>query len=270
MITSTNNAKIKNIIVLRNKAKARKEAGLFLVEGSRMFSEVPENMLREIYVTKEFLDKTIALAEKKDSKAKAIYEKLKSRPFEIVSEEVFAKMSDTVTPQGILCLVKCFRYDRNDLLAGDAPFLLVLEDIQDPGNLGTMLRTAEGAGVTGIILSRGTVDIYNPKVIRSTMGSIFRMPFVYEEDLVACLEEMKKKDIRVYAAALDGAEEYTKSDFRGKTALLIGNEGNGLSREAIASSTQAIYIKMAGKVESLNASISAAILLYHAASQREC
>ena len=126
---------------------------------------------------------------------------------------MYAHVSDTKTPQGILCLVKQENRKLLDLLDTENPFLLVLDNLQDPGNLGTIVRTAEGAGVTGIIMSRGCVDIYNPKVIRSTMGSIYRMPFCYEEDLPAVLDTLKERKIRSYAAHLDGKCAYDEEDY---------------------------------------------------------
>ena len=256
MITSVTNAKVKQLIQLRNRSKVRRETDSFLVEGIRMFREVPVSYIKEVYVTPAFLDK-----HKED-------EKLTSLKYEVVSEEVFERISDTVTPQGVLCVVKCLHYSLEDVTAGKEAFLLMLEDIQDPGNLGTMIRTAEGAGVSGIVMSRGTADIYNPKVIRSTMGSVFRMPFVYVEDMPESIKQISKFGIRVYAAALDGATFYTKENYLGKIAFLIGNEGNGLTKEAVTAATQSVFIPMEGEVESLNASISAAVLMYEASRQR--
>ena len=157
---------------------------------------------------------------------------------------------------------------KNMKFAGDAaPFLLIIERLQDPGNLGTIIRTAEGAGVTGIILSADTVDIYNPKVIRSTMGSIFRMPIAVAEDLAATIDRVKTRGIPVYGAHLDGATFYEK-DFTGGCAFLIGNEGNGLSDEISAKADDLIRIPMCGQVESLNAAISTAVIAYEVLRQR--
>jgi TrmH family RNA methyltransferase len=155
------------------------------------------------------------------------------------------------------------------MIADPKACLLLLEDIRDPGNLGTMIRTAEGAGVTGIILNGSSVDIYNPKVIRSTMGSIYRVPFYYAEDFFEVLTEVKKQGIIIYAAHLLGKPYDTEDSFRMKCAFLIGNEANGLSKEVSAMADALIKIPMAGKVESLNAAVAAAILMYEAARQRK-
>lgn len=256
MITSLTNPKVKQLIQLRNRSRARREADVFVVEGIRMFQEIPVEKVKEVYVTESFLKKY-----KQE-------EKLKQLRYEVVSEEVFAKMSDTMTPQGVFCVVSCFHYTLREVLGGENPLVLALEDIQDPGNLGTMLRTAEGAGVTGIVMSKGCVDIYNPKVIRSTMGSVYRMPFYVAEDLGDTLEDMKKQGFSVYGAALGDNTEYTEVSYAGKSAILIGNEGNGLKDETLTKVTKTVLIPMAGQVESLNASVSAAVLMYEASRQR--
>ena len=144
-----------------------------------------------------------------------------------------------------------------------------LEDIQDPGNLGTIFRTAEAAGAAGIIMSSGTADIYNPKTIRSTMGSIYRMPFLYVKDFAPVLEQLGKRGIRTYAAHLQGSGEYTAQDYRKGCAFLIGNEGKGLTKELAQSADARIKISMSGEVESLNAAVSAAVLMFEAKRQRK-
>ena len=155
-----------------------------------------------------------------------------------------------------------------DLFQKDNPLFLILEDIQDPGNLGTMVRTAEGAGVTGVLLSRGCVDIYNPKTIRSTMGSIYRVPFLYTDDLLGDMDKLHEKGIVTYAAHLKGKGFYDEESYKGPTAFLIGNEGNGLTDELSEKAKQYIKIPMEGQLESLNAAVAAAILMYEASRQR--
>ena len=150
----------------------------------------------------------------------------------------------------------------------EKPLLLILENIQDPGNLGTMLRSSEGAGVTGVILSKGSADVYNPKVIRSTMGSIFRMPFMYVDNLPAFVEKLSERGIKTYAAHLKGKRNYDKFDYTKPTAFLIGNEGNGLSKETADAASEYVLIPMKGQVESMNAATSAAILTFEASRQR--
>jgi len=188
--------------------------------------------------------------------------------YEIVTDSVFNEVAETKTPQGVMATVRAQRYALDMMMNASDACLLVLEDIRDPGNLGTIIRTAEGAGITGIVLTNSSVDIYNPKVIRSTMGSIYRVPFYYAEDLKAVLSDMKLHGITIYAAHLNGKPYDTKGCFVEKCALLIGNEANGLSEETSAMADTLIKIPMAGKVESLNAAVAAAILMYEAARQR--
>jgi TrmH family RNA methyltransferase len=187
---------------------------------------------------------------------------------EIVADSVFRQMSDTQTPQGVLTVLRKPSYNIDTILDGPAPLVMVLEDLQDPGNVGTIIRTAEGAGVQGIFLTKNSVDITNPKVIRSTMGSIYRMPFIYVEDVVLLAHELKTRGIRSYAAHLKGRNTYDKESYQGGTAFLIGNEGNGLSEKAAGCADCLIRIPMAGQVESLNAAMAAGILMYEAARQR--
>ena len=146
--------------------------------------------------------------------------------------------------------------------------MIVLDNLQDPGNMGTVFRTAEAAGATGILMSSDCVDIYNPKVVRSTMGALFRVPFCRVEDLPESVEDLKKAGIRVYAAHLEGKNPYDREDYRGGTAFLIGNEGNGLREEVASCADCRIRIPMEGKAESLNAAVAAAVLMFEAGRQR--
>ena len=166
MINSLNNQKVKQIVNLQQKAKVRNEEDAFVVEGVKMFLEAPQASIDEVYVLDSYYD----------SMPSEVLEKVNQSRFEVVSEAVFDKMSDTKTPQGILCVMKQFHYDLNSILQKlnqdktKKPLLVFLEDIQDPGNLGTIMRTSEGAGVDAVLMTRKTVDIYNPKTIRATMG----------------------------------------------------------------------------------------------------
>ena len=256
MITAASNQRVKNLINLIQKAKARREQDVFITEGIKMFLEADPDKIKEVYVSQSFYEKGVAR------------EKIEQCNYEILSDELFKKVSDTQTPQGILCVMKQYHYELEDLFLKENPLFLILEDIQDPGNLGTMVRTAEGAGVDGIIMTKGTVDIYNPKTIRSTMGSVYRMPFLYTEDLLDLMKELQKKGVKIYAAHLQGRQFYHEMDFKGATAFLIGNEGNGLKDETADAADIYMKIPMQGQVESLNAAVASVILMYEAARQR--
>lgn len=267
MISSLTNPRIKHLVELQTKSRTRNKEELFVIEGIKLFLEATENLINEVYIDEVTYTKMEECS--KDAPSTNLGEafrkllKLKKNGVftEIVTTDVFKKASDTQTPQGIIAVVKMLTYTSRDILGGN---ILVLEDIQDPGNLGTMIRTAEGAGVTGLLMSRGTVDIFNPKTIRSTMGSLFRVPFVYSDDLKASIDELKAAGVKVYAAHLKGKKFYDEIDYSGKSAFLIGNEGNGLSDEIADKADMYIKIPMEGKLESLNASIAAALLMYQA------
>lgn len=256
MITSVSNQQMKRIKELLNKSKQRKKEKCFVAEGIRMVAETPADRLEKIYVSENFYKNPPELRGLDLSKAL------------IVDDQVFRQVSDTQTPQGIMAIVRQKENSLEDILKQPNALLLFLENIQDPGNLGTMMRTAEGAGVTGIILSRESVDIYNPKTIRATMGSLYRMPFVYVEDFCGTVQMAKSQGIRLYAAHLKGKNTYDGEDYRQPTGFLIGNEGNGLTKEAADSATDYIRIPMGGQLESLNAAVAAAVLMYEANRQR--
>lgn len=259
VISSSGNSQIKNITLLLKKSKARDEQGLFVIEGLKIFEEARlTGSLAKAYFSESFY-----------------YGKLESDPgffhnleYEVVTDKVFQEVSETMTPQGVLGIVRSAEYALEDILRGANPCLLLLEDIRDPGNLGTMIRTAEGAGITGIILNSSCVDIYNPKVIRSTMGSVFRVPFYRTGDFSGTVTKLKEYGIRVFAAHLSGKPYDTEGSLAKSSAILIGNEANGLSEEASSLADCLIRIPMEGKVESLNAAVAAAILMYEAHRQR--
>lgn len=255
MITSTANPQVKRLQQLVKKAKAREEAGVYLVEGVKMYQEAPRDEIEKVYISESLFQE----------KGQAF---VSGFPTEILDNRVFAAVSDTKTPQGILCVMKRHNYQLMDMLQEDNPHLLLLEQLQDPGNLGTIMRTAEGAGVDGVILNKTCVDLYNPKTIRSTMGSIYRMPFLYVDDLKEVLPLLAKRGIRTYAAHLQGKHCYDQENYTGGCAFLIGNEGNGLSEELSSRADVWIRIPMEGKLESLNAAVAAAILVYEVCRQR--
>lgn len=257
MITSSSNAKIKWLQSLLKKSKNRKEEKLFTIEGIRLFQETPKELIQEIYVA--------------ESAENNLQSRLSGLKYEVVSDNIFAMISDTKTPQGILAVVKQPQHTLQEILKEKA-LLLILEDLQDPGNLGTIMRTAEGAGVDGILMTKGCVDIYNPKVVRSTMGSIYRMPFVYLEDEEQFLEvfrQLKEKQITTYGAALMESKDYCEYSYKKGTAFVIGNEGNGLSERALGLCERYVRIPMCGQLESLNAAMAAGILVYEAFRQRK-
>ena len=257
------------------KGSIRKKNRQFVVEGIKLVDEalkygdvseivITESLYAEI-VSGDLSDNAL-LAENGKNVIKYVEN---SRSTIVVLDAVFDSVSETITPQGVLAVVgmPCYRLLDEDYLdkiyskTGKIK-LLILEDTSDPGNLGTIMRTAEAAGVTGVIMTKGTVDIFNPKVVRSTMGSIFRLPFAYVEDLKEVIKELKKSGISFYAAHLKGEKSYKAIQYSDRSAILIGNEAKGLSDEVADLADTYVLIPMQGKVESLNAAVAAALMMY--------
>jgi TrmH family RNA methyltransferase len=236
------NKKIKEVRALCERSSARRKTGLFVVEGERIFREIPKDRIETVYISEDY--------HRDHPKVKADH---------ILDNDQFRKLSDTRNPQGILAVVRQKRYDLNDILGGD--LYLILETIQDPGNLGTMIRTAEAAGASGVIMNRECADIYSPKTARSTMGAIFRVPYMYTDDLPSAAALMKEEGITVYAAHLEG-RDITGKKPAARRGYMIGNEGSGLSDDLAALANERIRIPMDDRAESLNAAVSAAILMY--------
>ena len=192
MITSTSSSQVKYVVNLQKKAKLRKEEKQFVVEGIKMVSEAPTDRLVKVYISETFK------ADNEEFLERMNYDSIGKDVLEIVTDNVFMRMADTQTPQGIMAVVRMTDTDLEGILSDKRnPLLLIIENLQDPGNLGTIVRMAEGAGVTGIIMSSNTVDIYNPKTIRSTMGSLYRVPVIYVDDICEAADVCKSKDVTV-------------------------------------------------------------------------
>ena len=245
MITSTANAQVKELIRLRKKSRAREEAGVFIVEGPAHGGESLQMTLHgRIGSTRVYLSESYA------GKHKEAAEKLgKTSRMEILTDHVFAHVSDTKSPQGILAVVRRREYDLRDITGGEPgnSLVVVLDNLQDPGNLGTIFRTAEAAGATGILLSRDCVDIYNPKVIRSTMGAVFRLPFLYVDDLPGAVCEFEaRRDPCFRRPSGRAGTPMIRKIIPGERHFLIGNEGNGLRDEVAECADCRIRIPMQG------------------------
>lgn len=262
MISSVNNTQIKHIGKLLNSAKYRREKQTFVIEGQKMFLEAREhNLISKVYISETYA-KTYA---KTTACTLGLQEDIE---YEIVADSVLKIVSDTITPQGILAIVKMPEWELEQIFKKDDCSILFLENLRDPGNLGTIIRTAEGAGVSGIVLSKESVDLYNPKVVRSTMGSIFRKPIIYVENLISCILEAKKHNIKIYATDLQGIHEYDQEVYNPKSGIIIGNEANGITGGIRNVADTLVKIPMCGKVESLNAGIAAGLMMYEIYRQK--
>lgn len=274
-LSSVANDRVKDIAKLMKSAKRRREYGVFIAEGLRLVSEVPKERLVELYVEESFYEKY----EDEGGFDERISELLGTAEGRdacfIVSDAVMSKISDTETPQGILAIVEAQNTDIESLIEADTnnadphekPFIIVMDGLQDPGNMGTIIRTAEGAGVTGILISNDSVDPFSPKVVRATMGAVFRMKICVSQNLVEDIGRLKEQGITVFGTHLSGKEFYDEN-FRGAAAFLIGNEGRGLKDEVAETADRLLRIPMKGNVESLNAGVSAAVVMYEVLRQR--
>lgn len=265
MITSSANSQIKNLSNLLKKGKARKEQEVYVIEGIKMFEEAAAHgLIQKAYITESCLE----VLKKREVMIKRDY--ITTISYELITEEVLRAISDTVTPQGVIAVVKQRHDTLEDLLKGqkDNMQVAVLENVRDPGNIGTIIRTAEGAGMTAIIMNKECVDIYNPKVVRATMGSFYRIPIIITEQLNLAVEQMKQNGFVFYASHLSGNSFYDRVLYEKKSAIIIGNEANGITKETAELADFLIKIPMEGKLESLNAAMAAGIMMYEIYRQR--
>ena len=238
LITSLDNDRIKNYIKLKDR-KYRKKTNTFIVEGMHLVEEaIKEDLVIELIV-------------EKDTKIS------NSLPIVYVTKEIINKISEMESSSNIMALCKI----RESNIIGDK--ILMLDEIQDPGNLGTIIRSAKAFNVDTIVLSPNTVDIYNPKVIRATQGMVFHTNIVIK-DLIPTIEELKQNEIPIYGTKVDNGKDVRelKANDKNKYCLIMGNEGNGVSKEILDKCDVYLYIKMNKNVESLNVGVATSILLY--------
>lgn len=241
-ITSLKNPKV---ILWRSlkERKGRRETGCFLAEGRKMVEEA----LHSAFPVEALLV---------DEKRAAEFDLPQNVPIYALPENVLAAVCDTKTPQGIAAVV------RISLGAQLGRRLVALDAVQDPGNVGTIIRTADAAGLDGVLLSDQCADVFSPKTLRATMGSIFRMPIQVTDDLPAALLRLREEGCSVISSQLDGEPFYQRSPVGERFCLIIGNEGNGISDAVKATATHRVKLPMRGGAESLNAAIAAGIMMY--------
>ena len=265
-ITSAQNSTFKQTVKYNNIREARK-AGVFMVEGIRAVDEVLQAgdwQMESLWISEELIKSDRAYVQ-------AVLKNIKEEtPVYTVAAPMFARLADTETPQGILAVVKRQSFELTQVLKNSekAPLIVILENLQDPGNVGTILRTADSAGATAVICTRGTADIYSAKVVRSTMGSLLHLPVCHVESVQAVAELLHRHNVQLLAAHLQGQCYHFEQDLKQPVAILIGNEGAGLTAEATAAADALVKIPMPGKAESLNAAMAAGILVYEAVRQR--
>ena len=257
MITSNQNPLIKELQILQKKKRERNNQKVFIVEGLRAVREIPGTW--EIH--KYIVAKNFALEAEKLIKNKKI-------PVINVADSVFESISDTKTPQGIMAVVSQLNYQIDEITRNEQGFFIIADQVQDPGNLGTLIRTAHASGANGIFLSTGCVDLYNPKTIRATMGSVFHIPILMDMEMEQIIKRLKDADTTIYATALEESKILYDYDYTKKTGIIIGNEANGISQVTKKLVSDYIQIPMPGGAESLNASIAAGICMFEVVRQR--
>ena len=254
-ITSAQNASIKLAKELLKKKAARKKQGLFVVEGIRAVKEIPVHVQIRTLLVSETVDE----ANYRDVQAKEIL---------VMPEHLFQTISETTTPQGVMAIVQKVDKKLEEMEWQQGPYLL-LENLQDPGNLGTIIRSAHAFDFKGIFMTKGCVDLYSPKVVRSTMSSLFYMPIVLDGEIEDYVTYLKEKGLTIYTTALnDKAQCIQDIVFEKNMVLIIGNEGNGVSDYCLEHTDHTMIIPMPGGAESLNASVATAVCMYEVIRQK--
>ncbi len=253
IISSKENKIYKELTKLSQK-KYRDKAGKYLVEG--------ENLLSEAIRYGHLVDKIIL------REGSALLKDVNAPVF-VLDYKLFSEVSDTTTSQGVLAVVrkKDMSADALENICAAKDNLLVLDRLQDPGNIGTLIRTAEGAGYRGVICIKGTADVYGPKVVRAAAGSLFRIPILYISSETELFELIKRLNKKLTVSVIEADDNYYDVNLKDGVALVIGNEGNGCSNEIIEAAEQRVTIPMAGELESLNAAVAAGILMYETVRQ---
>lgn len=260
-ITSMKNPMIKEIKSLYRK-KERMKSKSFIIEGIKIIEEAIDHSypIKNIIYTDKLMD---------TKGGPEFYQTIRDREELIyVGNNIFKEISDTENPQGVLAIAKFQFEDLDKLKDKENPALIFLDRLQDPGNMGTIIRTADAFNFDGLIITDGSVDPYNPKVVRATMGSIFRLPIYYIEDSLRGLNKLKENRLRIFSTSLEGSLPIYDIDYTDGFILVIGNESTGVSDEIFSLSDRLIRIPMPGKAESLNAGVAASIIMYEGMKQR--
>lgn len=263
MITSKSNPRIKEIRLL-TQAKYRHAQGEYFLEGVRL---VEEALRQAVPVLKIAYSPRLEKTERGAELLSRAREKIPDAEWLCISDEVMATLSDTQSHQGILAVLKKQERSLEELWQKEG-MILLLCGLQDPGNLGTIFRLADAGGGGGLILSGGTIDPYNPKVVRASMGSLLRVPFLQDQDMNKCLGKLRSQGYRIWAAVVRGEPSFWEVDFSKPTAVLFGQEGAGLPEDLMKSADGWFTIPMAAYVDSLNVAMAAGLVIYEAFRQK--
>ena len=254
IITSVQNARIKHVVALQQKSSLRREEGLFVVEGQR---EIEHCVACGYEIVELFVVDSLGYSG--------------NIPATVVTQQVYEKMAYRESTEGIIAVAKCKEHQLSivncQLSIKDNPLVVVLEGVEKPGNLGAILRTAEAAGVDAVIVCDPLTDLYNPNLIRASIGGVFSVPVAVSTSK-ECIAFLKEHKIRILTAQLQDSYEYYDYDMHGATAIVMGTESTGLTQQWRDAADAHIRIPMLGRLDSLNVSVSAAILMYEAVRQR--
>jgi RNA methyltransferase, TrmH family len=264
MLDNPRSARVRGIAQLQRK-ESRSQTGLFLLEGPQAVTEAltwrPE-LIDDLFVTPTALERYAGLRAAAEAADVEV---------EFATEQVIDAMADTVTPQGVIAVCRQFPTSLKDIVAGSPRLLAILEEVRDPGNAGTIIRVADAAGADGVIISGRSVDLYNPKVVRATTGSLFHIPVAVVPELSTVLDRFRGTDIQILAADIKGDDLLAaRPALAAPTAWLFGNEARGLTDDDLARADRAIAVPIYGKAESMNLATAASVCLYESAfAQRD-
>jgi len=263
IINSIQNPLIKEIIQLKDKSRIRKKKGLFIVEGLREITLALKGdyKIKSILFCEEIISSDVV-----DELVNSSNENIEIIE---ISKIVYQKIAHRKTTEGIIAIMNSKRQVLNDLSLGSNPLVLIIEAPEKPGNLGALLRTADAANLDAVIIANPKTDLYNPNIIRSSVGCVFTNSIAMGST-TEIIEFLNQKNIKIYAAALsEQSQDYSKIDYKKPSAIVVGTEATGLSEDWLTHATQRIIIPMEGEIDSLNVSVSAAIVIFEAKRQRK-
>jgi len=255
-IWSASNETAKHVKKLQALRSYREECGAFVVEGERAVLDAIKAgaQISIVIASTEYIVND--------------FPQIEGATFFTTTEDLFSRLSETKSPQGIMAVAGMPKHDLNAIFTKPNPMVIICDGISDPGNMGTIIRTADAAGACGVLLSKGCVDPFNPKTVRSTMASLFNVPLVIGDRAVNYIEFAKASGVTVIAGDPYATSSLYEIDYTGAVAIIIGNEAHGISAEAMDMVDVKVNIPLIGKAESLNAAVAAAVFMYEAVRQR--
>ncbi len=259
-LVSSSNSLLKRIRSLHDRS-GREKTGTFLLEGAKIYDEAISHGIhvQDVVVTAQFLDRDLPRLKNADALKRV----------NLVDDNIFSAPATTESPQGLIAVASCRAQQAPDLFEPAPPLVVIADRIQDPGNLGTMVRTSLALGASGLILTKGSVDAYNPKVVRSAAGALFALPILQDRSIQEALSLCRQHGLIISALSADGASVLNELNLTVPSAILFGNEASGLDVEVEKQTDYFVRIPMAQSSESLNVSIAHAIVMYEAMTQRK-